>query len=133
MGKTAGGDSAAGLGELLKAIREFRKFTDQPVTPRGGDYALHFKLMCGDRKGVWTAVRWDGQHADVGGSDYAHAVQELNKATERAEPGCAAKMNVAIAHYSKQTKIFRIENSVRAAYNRGVEKSVHARPNRLNQ
>jgi hypothetical protein len=35
---------------LLKAIREFRKFTDQPLTLRGGDYA--------------------------------HAVQELNKAID---------------------------------------------------
>ena len=41
------------LNELLKAIREFRKFTDQPLTLRG--------------------------------SEYAHAVQELNKAVDRAE------------------------------------------------
>jgi hypothetical protein len=27
------------LAELVKAIREFRKFTDQPLTLRGGDYA----------------------------------------------------------------------------------------------
>jgi len=27
------------LGELLKAIREFRKFNDQPLTLQGGDYA----------------------------------------------------------------------------------------------
>jgi hypothetical protein len=32
-------DRQLALGELLKAIREFRKFTDQPVTLRGGDYA----------------------------------------------------------------------------------------------
>jgi hypothetical protein len=38
---------------LLKAIREFRKFTDQPLTLRGGDYA--------------------------------HAVQELNKAIYRVD------------------------------------------------
>lgn len=36
------------LNELVKAIREFRKFTDQPLTLRG--------------------------------SEYAHAVQELNRA-----------------------------------------------------
>jgi hypothetical protein len=41
---------------LLKAIREFRKFTDQPLTLRGGDYA--------------------------------HAVQELNKAIDRAAALC---------------------------------------------
>ena len=41
------------LEELVNAIREFRKFTDQPLTLRGGDYA--------------------------------HAVQELNKAIDRAE------------------------------------------------
>ena len=41
------------LNELVKAIREFRKFTDQPLTLRG--------------------------------SEYAHAVQELNKAIDRAE------------------------------------------------
>jgi hypothetical protein len=69
----------------------------------------------------------------LAGSDYAHAVQGLNKAIERAEPGCAAKVNVAIAHYSKRTRIFRIENLVRAAYNQRVEKSMHAGPNRLNQ
>ena len=40
------------LDDLLKSIREFRKFTDQPFTLRG--------------------------------SDYAHAVQELNKAIDRA-------------------------------------------------
>ena len=49
------------------------------------------------------------------------------------EAGCVAKVNVAITHYSKRTRIFRIENLVRAAYNRRVEKSMHARPNRLNQ
>jgi hypothetical protein len=38
---------------MVKAIREFRKFTDQPLTLRG--------------------------------SEYAHAVQELNKAIDRAE------------------------------------------------
>jgi hypothetical protein len=27
------------LAELVKAVREFRKFTDQPLTLRGGDYA----------------------------------------------------------------------------------------------
>jgi len=41
------------LDDLVIAIREFRKFTDQPLTLRGGDYA--------------------------------HAVQELNKAIDRAE------------------------------------------------
>ena len=40
------------LNELVKAIGEFRKFTDQPLTLRGGDYA--------------------------------HAVQELNTAVDRA-------------------------------------------------
>jgi hypothetical protein len=45
-------DRQLALGELVKAIREFRKFTDQPLTLRGGDYA--------------------------------HAVQKLNKAIERA-------------------------------------------------
>lgn len=40
------------LGELVKGIREFSKFTDEPLTPRG--------------------------------SDYAHAVQELHKAIDRA-------------------------------------------------
>jgi hypothetical protein len=40
------------LGELVKSIREFRKYTDQPLTLRGGEYA--------------------------------HAVQELNKAMDRA-------------------------------------------------
>ena len=43
----------AALNDLVKAIREFRKFTDQPLT-----------LL---------------------GSEYAHAVQELNKAIDRAE------------------------------------------------
>jgi len=32
-------DRQLALGELLKAIREFRKFNDQPLTLRGGDYA----------------------------------------------------------------------------------------------
>jgi len=41
------------LDDLVKAIREFRKYTDQPLTLRG--------------------------------SDYAHAVHELNKAIDRAE------------------------------------------------
>ena len=40
------------LGELVNSIREFRKYTDQPLTLRGGEYA--------------------------------HAVQELNKAIDRA-------------------------------------------------
>ena len=40
-------------GRLVKAIREFRKFTDQPLTLRG--------------------------------SDYAHAVQKLNRSIGRAE------------------------------------------------
>ena len=44
-------DRQIALDGLLKAIREFRQFTDQPLTLRGGDYA--------------------------------HAVQELNKAIER--------------------------------------------------
>jgi hypothetical protein len=39
--------------ELLKAVGEFRKFTDQPLTLRDGDYA--------------------------------HAVQALNKAIDRAQ------------------------------------------------
>ena len=46
-------DRQIALDMLLKAIREFRKFTDQPLTLRGGDYA--------------------------------HAVQELNKAIDRAD------------------------------------------------
>jgi hypothetical protein len=45
-------DRQAALQNLVQAIREFRKFTDQPLTLRG--------------------------------SDYAHAVQELNKAIDRA-------------------------------------------------
>jgi len=45
-------DRQVALQNLVQAIREFRKFTDQPVTLRG--------------------------------SDYAHAVQELNKAVDRA-------------------------------------------------
>ena len=32
-------DRQIALDMLLKAIREFRKFTDQPLTLRGGDYA----------------------------------------------------------------------------------------------
>ena len=32
-------DRQLALDELVKAIREFRKFTDQPLTLRGGDYA----------------------------------------------------------------------------------------------
>jgi hypothetical protein len=46
-------DRLLALDELVKAIREYRKFTDQPLTLRG--------------------------------SDYAHAVRELNQAIERAE------------------------------------------------
>ena len=46
-------DRQNALDMLVKAIREFRKFTDQPLTLRGGDYA--------------------------------HAVQELNKAIDRAD------------------------------------------------
>jgi hypothetical protein len=46
-------DRQVALDSLLKAIREFRNFTDQPLTLRGGDYA--------------------------------HAVQELNKAIDRAD------------------------------------------------
>jgi hypothetical protein len=46
-------DRQIALDMLLKAIREFRKYTDQPLTLRG--------------------------------SDYAHAVQELNKAIDRAD------------------------------------------------
>jgi hypothetical protein len=45
-------DRQAALQNLVQAIREFRKFTDQPLTLRG--------------------------------SDYAHAVQELNKVIDRA-------------------------------------------------
>src|ERR1700751_3675921 len=45
-------DRQAALQNLVQAIDEFRKFTDQPLTLRG--------------------------------SDYAHAVQELNKAIDRA-------------------------------------------------
>jgi hypothetical protein len=45
-------DRQIALDGLLKTIREFRKFTDQPLTLRG--------------------------------ADYAHAVQELNKAIDRA-------------------------------------------------
>ena len=32
-------DRQLALGELLKAIREFRKFNDEPLTLRGRDYA----------------------------------------------------------------------------------------------
>jgi hypothetical protein len=46
-------DRQIALDMLLKAIREFRKFTNQPLTLRGGDYA--------------------------------RAVQELNKAIDRAD------------------------------------------------
>ena len=46
-------DRQLALDDLVKAIREFRKFTDQPLTLRG--------------------------------SDYGHAVQELNKAVDRAQ------------------------------------------------
>jgi hypothetical protein len=45
-------DRQLALNDLVHAIREFRKFTDQPLTLRG--------------------------------SDYAHAVQELNKVIDRA-------------------------------------------------
>jgi hypothetical protein len=46
-------DRQIALDELLKAVSEFRKFIDQPLTLRGGDYA--------------------------------HAVQALNKAIDRAQ------------------------------------------------
>ena len=46
-------DRQIALDGLLKAIREFRKYTDEPLTLRG--------------------------------SEYAHAVQELNKAIDRAD------------------------------------------------
>ena len=46
-------DRQSALDSSLKAIREFRKYTDEPLTLRG--------------------------------SDYAHAVQELNKAIDRAD------------------------------------------------
>jgi hypothetical protein len=46
-------DRQIALDSFLKAIREFRKYTDQPLTLRGGDYA--------------------------------HALQELNKAIDRAD------------------------------------------------
>ena len=52
IGKTGKARQLA-LNELVKAIREFRKFTDQPLTLRG--------------------------------SEYAHVVQELNKAIDRAD------------------------------------------------
>jgi hypothetical protein len=45
-------DRQFALDDLVKAIQEFRRFTDEPLTLRGGDYA--------------------------------HAVQELNKAIDRA-------------------------------------------------
>jgi hypothetical protein len=32
-------DRQLALEELVKAVREYRKFTDQPITLRGGDYA----------------------------------------------------------------------------------------------
>jgi hypothetical protein len=32
-------DRQLAFAELVKAIREFRKFNDQPLTLRGGDYA----------------------------------------------------------------------------------------------
>jgi hypothetical protein len=44
-------DRQLAVNDLVKAIREFQKFADQPLTLRG--------------------------------SDYAHAVQELNKAIDR--------------------------------------------------
>ena len=53
------------LDMLLKAIREFRKFTDQPLTLRGGDYA--------------------------------HAVQELNKAIDPSGRAFAVMANDAFA------------------------------------
>jgi hypothetical protein len=46
-------DRQLALRDLLSAVREFRKFTDEPLTLRG--------------------------------SDYAHALQELNKAIDRAD------------------------------------------------
>ena len=46
-------DRQIAIDGLVKAIQEFRKFTDQPLTLRG--------------------------------SDYAHAVQELNKVIDRAD------------------------------------------------
>jgi hypothetical protein len=46
-------DRQLALNELVNAIREFRKFPDQPLILRG--------------------------------SEYAHAVQELNKAIDRAD------------------------------------------------
>jgi hypothetical protein len=33
------------LEELVKAVREFRKFTDQPLTLRGGDYAAAVQAL----------------------------------------------------------------------------------------
>jgi hypothetical protein len=81
------------------------------------------------QKGVWTASGGMGNMLRLRGCDYARSEQGY----ERAEPGCAAKVNVAVAHYLKRTRIFRIENLLRAAYNQGVGKSMHARPNRLNR
>jgi hypothetical protein len=46
-------DRQKAIGDLINAIREYRKLTDQPLPLRG--------------------------------SDYAHAVQELNKAIDRGE------------------------------------------------
>jgi hypothetical protein len=46
-------DRQKGLRDLVHAVREFRKFAEQPLTLRG--------------------------------SEYAHAIQELNKAIDRAE------------------------------------------------
>jgi hypothetical protein len=38
-------DRQLALDELLKAIREFRKFTDQPLTLRGSDYASAVHML----------------------------------------------------------------------------------------
>jgi hypothetical protein len=38
-------DRQTSLDDLVKAIREFRKFTDQSLTLRGGDYAHAVKAL----------------------------------------------------------------------------------------
>ena len=38
-------DRQIALDELLKALSEFRKFTDEPLTLRGGDYAYAVQAL----------------------------------------------------------------------------------------
>ena len=44
MGKTVK-DRQLAFNELVKAIREFRKFTDQPLTLRGSEYAQALQAL----------------------------------------------------------------------------------------